>query len=98
MTRLIQLLLDAPLSEHRLVFQDAAWTLLAGARSMLQSADAGSKRQKVCTHSSYYDHHLDCATGELQVLKCRSAAALLMMHAQQGQGSVNADSPQGLTG
>lgn len=51
MTRLIQLLLEAPMSEHGPVFQDAAWTLIAGALRMLQSTDAVSDRQKVCTHA-----------------------------------------------
>ena len=54
MARLIQLLLDAPLSEHGPVFQDAAWTLLAGALSLLQSTDAVSKQQKVSTFLNEY--------------------------------------------
>ena len=47
MLHLIQFLLDAPKSEHAPVFQDAAWTLLARALALLQSADEANGHQKV---------------------------------------------------
>ena len=49
MMRLVQLLLDAPMSKHAPAFQDAAWTLLGRALRSLQSADMGHGRQMVRT-------------------------------------------------
>lgn len=52
MMRLVRLLLDAPVSEHAPAFQDAAWTLLGRALTVLQSADTVDGRQTVCTESA----------------------------------------------
>ena len=51
MLYLIQLLLDAPNSEHAPVFQDAAWTLLARALALLQSTDTANGQPEVRTRS-----------------------------------------------
>ena len=44
---LIRLLKDAHGSEHRQVFKDAAWTLLAGALKELRMTDRDNKKDQV---------------------------------------------------
>lgn len=43
----VQLLLDAPESEHASAFRGAAWMLLAGALKRLETADDAAERIKV---------------------------------------------------
>ena len=43
----VQLLLDAPRSEHASAFRGAAWMLLAGALKRLETADDAAEEQKL---------------------------------------------------
>lgn len=44
---IVQLLLDAPRSEHASAFREAAWMLLAGVLKQLETAGDAAERQKV---------------------------------------------------
>jgi hypothetical protein len=44
---IVQLLLDAPRSEHASAFREAAWMLLAGVLKQLETADDAAEWQKV---------------------------------------------------
>ena len=47
MLLIVQLLLDAPRSEHASAFREAAWMLLTGVLKQLEVADDAAERQKV---------------------------------------------------